>query len=94
MVPLAEMPQGHELVRCYFVIHGLPSATPQDEEAIERKHNARAFSKAQALARRFGIVIERPLRGADFSVYSPSWSMTIHLNTSLHPRQARKCLPW
>ena len=71
MVPLTEMPQGHELVRCYFVIHGLPSATPQDEEAIERKRNAQAMGKAKALACKFGIVIQSILGGNEYLVYSP-----------------------
>ena len=70
-VSLQEIPQAHKKVECFFAIHGLPDEAPRDDVALERKHNARAFSKAQALARRFGIVIERPLRGADFSVYSP-----------------------
>ena len=48
-VSLQEIPQAHKKVECFFAIHGLPDEAPRDDVALERKHNARAFSKAQAL---------------------------------------------
>lgn len=71
LVPLEEMPQAHEKVESCIVIHELPEAAPRDEAAIERKRNAQALGKAQTLARKFGIVIEKVLGCDDYIVYSP-----------------------
>lgn len=71
VVPVAEMPQSHHTVEAFFLVTALPTVPPVDVVADERRRNAQALAKAQKLARKHGIVIQRYESGGEFRVYSP-----------------------
>jgi hypothetical protein len=71
VVPVAEMPQAHHKVEAYFLVTALPAAAPVDAVADERRRNALALAKAQTMARKHGIVIQRIAGGGEYRVFCP-----------------------